>query len=246
MGKSKALKIGLLSALFPTVTTVLLASLIGFVIKKVGVMGNNQIQQKAENYAALAESAPKNATVFFGDSITELCSIEDIYAQYSKETGVPLCNRGISAECTSQMLARLDKSIIAIEPRNLVMLMGVNDLNKGISHNEITENIRKMIIRVKENCPETNIVLQAVYPTDTNRESFYENFQLKGRDSATIKELNIKLKKMAEEEQVKFVDVTNLLADETGNLRKDYTYDGLHPNAKGYLAIRDEIIKNLI
>lgn len=41
------------------------------------------------------------------------------------------------------------------------------------------------------------------------------------------------------------VIATALLSDENGNLRKDYTYDGLHPNVQGYLAVRDEIIKTL-
>ena len=105
---------------------------------------------------------------------------------------------------------------------------------------------KKIIIAVKKKIPQTNIVLQAVYPTDVNRDSFYERFQLNGRDSETIRSLNQKLKTMADEQDVIFLDVTHLLADENGNLRKDYTFDGLHPNVNGYLAVRDEIIKTLV
>lgn len=209
-------------------------------------MGNNQIQQKAENYAVLSNSAPQNSTVFFGDSITELCNIGDLYAQYTESTGVPVCNRGISAECTASMLERTESTIIPLQPRNLVMLMGVNDLNQGITQEEITENIRQIITLVKEKSPQTHIVLQAVYPTDSNRESLYERFQLNGRDSETIRSLNEKLAVMAQEEGVVFLDVTPILADENGNLKKEFTFDGLHPNSRGYLAIRDAIIAELV
>lgn len=51
---------------------------------------------------------------------------------------------------------------------------------------------------------------------------------------------------MAAEENVRFLDVTALLADENGNLRNDYTYDGLHPNVSGYLAVRDAIVAELV
>lgn len=239
-------KIGLLSALLPTLLLIVLISIAAVVINFVIHMGPNEIQRKAEHYAQLSEYTPKNATVFFGDSITELCRIDDIYGEYSVKSDVPLVNRGISAETTGQMLERIDESIISIKPRNLVMLMGVNDLNQGVTQEQITDNIRQMISIVKEKSPETNIVLQAVYPTDPNRDSVYEKFQLNGRHNDTIRELNEKLAAMAKEEKVQFVDVTELIADENGNLRKEYTFDGLHPNVSGYLAVRDAIIEKLV
>ena len=144
------------------------------------------------------------------------------------------------------MLERVEDSVIALKPRNVVMLMGVNDLSAGVPQEQITDNIRAMIQLIKEKSPETNIVLQAVYPTSGKRESLYENYQLGGRDSATVKALNEKLAAMAAEENVRFLDVTALLSDEDGNLRNDYTYDGLHPNVSGYLAVRDAIVAELV
>lgn len=246
MEKAQKLKVGFLSALVPTILVILLVTFIIVVVNYVSKMGPNEINRKAEYYSQLADYAPKNATVFFGDSITELCRTNDIYGEYSEKSGIQVLNRGISAETTDSMLARLDSSIIAIKPRNLVMLMGVNDLNKGTSQEQINDNIRSIIKRVKEKSPETNIVLEAVYPTDTDRKSAYERIQLKGRDSATIASLNKKLAEMAQKEDVRFLDVTDILADENGNLRKDYTFDGLHPNISGYLAVRDSIIAELI
>lgn len=238
-------KTALLGALVPTIIALLFLAVILVVYNYVAKMGPTEIERKTLHYAQLAPYAPENATVLLGDSITELCRSDDIYGEYSSATGVPVVNRGISGETSASMLARIEDSVIAINPRNLVMLMGVNDLNQGVSQEDITANIRNMIQQVKEASPATNIVLQAVYPTDSKRESFFERFQLQGRDSGTIKGLNDKLREMAEQEDVSFVDATDILADEEGNLRKDYTYDGLHLNVYGYLAVRDSIIEAL-
>lgn len=111
---------------------------------------------------------------------------------------------------------------------------------------QILYNIRSIIKLVQEKSPETNIVLQAVYPTGAERDSLYENFQLKGRDSSTVAELNQKLAVMAEAENVRFLDLTEILSDENGNLRAECTFDGLHPNTAGYLAVRDKIVSELV
>lgn len=239
-------KVGLLSALLPTIIMILLLAIIIFVYQQIAVMGNTERVRKADHYAQLAEITPKNATVFFGDSITELCVSEDIYAEYTANTGVPVINRGISAECTDEMLKRIETNIVPLSPRNLVMLMGTNDLSYGRDEEEILSNIRQMLKIMKEKCPKTNIVLQGIYPTDPERDSLYQRFQLRGRENARICEFNKKLAELATEEGAVFLDVTPLLADENGNLKKEYTYDGLHPNVQGYMAVRDEIIKALI
>ena len=94
MTVSEKLKIGILSALVPTVIAILLIAVIAAAVNFISEMGLGDIARKTEHYSQLAEYAPENATVFFGDSITELCSVEDIYAEYSKSSGSPVINRG--------------------------------------------------------------------------------------------------------------------------------------------------------
>lgn len=245
MNRKKAWKIGMLSALFPTVVAVLALAVLIFAFEYVSNNGLVEIERKTAYYAELAEYAPQNATVFFGDSITEICPLNDIYSDYVEQTGSPVVNRGISSETTASMLSRVDESVIALQPRNLVMLMGINDLNQGVAKEEIAGNIRSIIERVKEQSPQTNIVLQAVYPTDIERESFYEPLHIFA-DSSAVNALNELLVQVAEEQGVRYVDVTPILADADGFMRDDYTYDGVHPSASGFLAIRDSIIQALV
>ena len=241
MSAAQKWKYALLGAALPTVAVGVLLACAGVVVRFVSGMGPRDIARKTENYAALCEEAPEDSTVFFGDSITELCPVEELYADFSRETGSPILNRGISAETTDNMLARARETVALLYPRNVVLLMGTNDLNQGKTPDEIAENVRQIIRVLRAESPRTNVVLEAVYPTAAKRESAYENYQLRGRDNAAIRALNARLAAVAEAEGVRFLDLTALLADEEGNLRGDYTYDGLHPNMAGYFAVRDAV-----
>lgn len=239
ISRRKAIGIALIAFLIP----VLIISVVGIKIyQAVTLMGEEQMSGKTKNYHMLQDVTPKHATVFFGDSTTELCPLPDIYAPYVETQGIPVINRGISAEKTDTMVTRLD-DVLALEPRNLVLLMGINDYYADVPKEDIVENIQTIIQTTKQTQPETNIILQAIYPVNANmRTTALEKAQSNGDDNALIKEINQDLKTLAETEEITFLDVTSSLIDQEGNLDSAYTFDGLHPNANGYLAIRDQII----
>lgn len=243
MKKHKTLWVGMICAFVPILITIFL---ILFVFNQVGKMGENEILHKTQNYEQLSQDSLKETTVFFGDSITELCPVEDLYAAYTRKTGVPIINRGISAETTDSMLKRIEKTVLVMEPKNLVMLMGINDIAAKVDNQQIVNNIKQMITLTKQQSPKTHIILQAVYPINkTDRESLFDKFQLRDRDNQTIDELNEMLESLAKEEKITFLNVNSYLMDKNKELKKEYTFDGLHPNMQGYLAIRDAILEVL-
>ena len=243
MKKHKTLWVGMICAFVPILITIFL---ILFVFNQVGKMGENEILHKTQNYEQLSQDSLKETAVFFGDSITELCPVEDLYAAYTRKTGVPIINRGISAETTDSMLKRIEKTVLVMKPKNLVMLMGINDIAAKVDNQQIVNNIKQMITLTKQQSPKTHIILQAVYPINkTDRESLFDKFQLRDRDNHTIDELNEMLESLAKEEKITFLNVNSYLMDKNKELKKEYTFDGLHPNMQGYLAIRDAILNVL-
>ncbi|KXU45419.1 MAG: GDSL-type esterase/lipase family protein [Longibaculum muris] len=243
MKKHKTLWVGMICAFVPILITIFL---ILFVFNQVGKMGENEILHKTQNYEQLSQDSLKETTVFFGDSITELCPVEDLYATYTRKTGVPIINRGISAETTDSMLKRIEKTVLVMKPKNLVMLMGINDIAAKVDNQQIVNNIKQMITLTKQQSTKTHIILQAVYPINkTDRESLFDKFQLRDRDNQTIDELNEMLESLAKEEKITFLNVNSYLMDKNKELKKEYTFDGLHPNMQGYLAIRDAILEVL-
>lgn len=103
-----------------------------------------------------------------------------------------------------------------------------------------------MINMIKTKQPNINIIIQAVYPINiSNQDSFYNKRQLKNRDNQAIKELNRLIKELTNDKEITFLDVNDYLIDSNGELKKEFSEDGLHPNTKGYLAIKDKIIEEL-
>ena len=42
--------------------------------------------------------------------------------------------------------------------------------------------------------------------------------------------------------KVDYLDINTKLKDKKGRFEKDYTYDGLHPNIKGFVLMTPELI----
>ncbi|MBC7927925.1 MAG: capsular biosynthesis protein, partial [Bryobacteraceae bacterium] len=76
------------------------------------------------------------------------------------------------------------------------------------------------------------VVLASVMPV-----SDYFKPQTRNRPMEKIKALNEWIRAYAVKNDHIYVDYFSALTDESGLLKKDYTYDGLHPNSAGYDVI---------
>ncbi len=100
-------------------------------------------------------------TIFMGDSITEFWASTDP-AFFSSHNFV---NRGISGQTTSQMVLRLQQDVIALKPKRVVLLAGINDIaeNTGpIRLDNVVKNIQTMVELAKYHRIE--VVLCSVLP----------------------------------------------------------------------------------
>lgn len=126
---------------------------------------------KKENFLFLNENFCKNGqTVLLGDSITELFNSYELFFAFSQKYGQAVYNRGISGDTSDRLSERLKCNALNLEPRNLVLLIGTNDLGVGLPQEFIVENIRETLKMTRALCPNTNIVLQAVYPVNRHLE----------------------------------------------------------------------------
>ena len=140
------------------------------------------------------------------------------------------------------MKERLADTVLNIRPRNVVMLIGTNDIGQGVPEEEMLQNITDSVQIIRKQSPETNLILQAIYPVNENMETLYARVMVGKRTNAGIKSVNEKLKKVAADNGAVFLDLTEALSDETGNLKRNFTYDGLHPTAEGYAVITEKIL----
>lgn len=197
---------------------------------------------KQENYLFLNENYAKHGqTVLFGDSITEIFNSYELFYDFSQKSGQAVYNRGISGDTSDRLLWRLQSNALNIEPRNLVILIGTNDIGLGVSTEEIVRNIGEILRITAEACPNTNVVLQSVYPV--NKYMSFAAAQMVGkRKNKVIRALNEQLRALAVDSGVFYLDLTEKLSDKKGRLAKEFCYDGLHLNVHGFAAAAKTII----
>ncbi len=131
-------------------------------------------------------------------------------------------NQGISGDTSGGVLKRL-VAFSATRPDVIYVMVGINDLRKGISDQVILRNHRQIMRRLRQNHPKAEIIIQSILPT-----------HLPTISNSRIRHLNAQLAVIAKEEGANYQNIHSWFTDFEGNLRFDLTTDGLHLSPQGY------------
>jgi len=196
----------------------------------------NLKKYQEENAKLGAPAAGEKRVVFMGNSITEFWKVN----RPEFFSGRPYLNRGISGQTTPQMLVRFHQDVVALRPKVVVMLCGINDIagNTGPSTLEMIENnIQSMAEIARAN--KINVVLSSVLPA-------YDFPWKPGMEPAgKVIELNKWIRSYAEAHKLEYVDYFSAMKDERNGLPKHLADDGIHPNKAGY-AIMEPLVEKAI
>lgn len=191
----------------------------------------------AQENDSLLKAGTEVKVVFLGNSITQ--GWRDMRPQFFLEHG--FIGRGISGQTSSEMLVRMRADVLDLHPQIVVILAGTNDIarNNGyISHKHILGNIRSMCELSRANG------IQPVLCSLVPARAFYWNPQVMGA-AGQIKTMNALIRAYADANAIPYVDYWSPMAAADGGLREGLSYDGVHPNDKGY-AIMEPIILNAL
>jgi len=176
--------------------------------------------------ATLGAPAPgETRVVFMGNSIT------DAWAKSfpTMFPGKPYVGRGISGQTTPQMLVRFRQDVIALRPKVVVILAGINDIagNTGPSTQAmIADNLMSMTEIAKANG--IRVVLSSVLPA-------YDFPWRRGIGPAPkVVALNTWMKCYAAQAGVVYLDYYAKMVDARGGLSPEMASDGVHPTEAGY------------
>lgn len=189
------------------------------------------LKQEAEVAAA---EQPKRLTVLLGDSLS-LWFPSDLLPTERR-----WLNQGISGEGSAGLLGRLSL-FDQTRPETIFLMIGINDLIRGVADADILENQRQIIRYLLDVHPQTQLVVQSILPHSGDRATWQGRDRLKAIPNSHIRELNRQLAAIAAEEGVYYLDLHPLFTDAQGNLRTDLTTDGLHLSSQGYLVWRSAI-----
>lgn len=166
--------------------------------------------------------------LFLGDSITERYKLNDYFPDRY------VLNSGIGGDTTDDILKNLENRVYKYNPAVIFLMIGTNDVNQDIDSSCIFSNIKTIITEIQNELPETKIFVEPILPAG--------NQWADNRRNEKRIEINKLLQKEYNSSNVTYMDIYDEFVDsENGQLKSEYTADGLHLNDKAYKLISEKI-----
>lgn len=173
-----------------------------------------------------AEPNDTNEIIFLGDSHTA----NFLVSEFLHDTRIR--NRGINGNTITDVINRLDE-VTEGKPAKIFLEIGVNDITSGEPIDSIKKKYALLVEKIRISTPSAILYVQSVFPT---------SFPVHGKKEtalAGVKSLNQYLQELADEKQIKYINLFDSFSDGNG-LKKEYdSGDHLHLNGAGYLKWRD-------
>lgn len=105
-------------------------------------------------------------------------------------------------------------------------------------------NYEKILVQIKEKLPETQVYMMAYYPVKEDAplpKWEWGRTMFKNRNNTNIPIANEEVKKLADKFGYTYIDVNNGLTDVNGNLKEEYTIEGVHMYANAYRCVLENL-----
>jgi lysophospholipase L1-like esterase len=175
------------------------------------------------------ELSPSGGVVMLGDSITQGGRWHELLARSDA------FNRGIGGDTTAGVLARID-TIVAAQPQQIFLMIGVNDLNGGVETVDTIANYEQILDTFAQRLSDTEVIVQSVLPV---------NSSWRMANAAAVRELNEEIVRLAGERGLPYLDLYPAFADADGELRSELSNDGIHLLGPGYALWRGRLSEHL-
>lgn len=167
--------------------------------------------------SAPLRSSESLTVLMMGDSITEGFATDRLLK------GRTIINRGVSGDSTEECRARIVPEWFTKAPELLFLCIGTNDLVRDRTDEFIVDGIRSIIRKVREHAQPV-VYLTSLFPTRGNAP----------RPNERIRGLNTRIAAVAEELGCRYYDLHGYFADAAGDLKPEFTEDGLHLTEPAY------------
>jgi lysophospholipase L1-like esterase len=180
--------------------------------------------------------ALKKNVVLLGDSITEGFDVKKYFP------GKPVLNRGIGSDVIGMendplgegvrgVMSRLKVSVFDCCTTHVFMMIGINDLGDGRTPDEMLKGYRRLVEAIQRDAPGVTIHIESLLPTRARYAHHNPN----------VRTFNALLRQLAAEMRCPYMDLHALYADDKGELRAEFTRDGLHLKPDAYALWKREI-----
>ncbi len=166
------------------------------------------------------EPPPQNAVLFIGSSsIRGWRTVQRDFPEYD------VINRGFGGSTIADSIAYADKIVLPYKPSTIIFYAGENDLNAGLTPQQVAEDFREFVRIVHEELPETRIAFVSMKPSP-RRAALIEKQRI---GNELIREFASQTK------NVDYIDVFHPMLNSEGAARQElFSSDNLHLNEEGY------------
>ena len=132
---------------------------------------------------------------------------------------------GKDGNITEDICNRLEE-VMRLKPCKIFIMMGINDLcrTNPIPQEETISNYLAVLSGLNKNCPGIKIYVQSILPIRGDKKTTNDKIML----------LNEKIKEISNKAKATYINLFILFLDENGELKSEYTIDGLHLSEEGY------------
>lgn len=179
------------------------------------------------NAKVMPPVAGRPRVVFFGDSITDSWRLNEYFPDRD------FVNRGISGQISGELLGRMKADVIDLKPAAVLVLVGTNDLARGIPVETIQNNIWMIANLASANGIKP--LLASILPVSDYHKNVNPQFeQTTRRPPEKIRAINAWISGLCRQRGFTYVNYYDSLVDSSGFLKAELANDGLHPNSDGY------------
>ncbi len=184
--------------------------------------------------ANLAKQKPAtDRWVFTGSSSITKWKLDKSFPKYN------VLNHGFGGSQMSDVVKYFDRIVTPAKPQIVVLYSGDNDINAKKTPEQITDDTRKIVEKLKRDLPETRLVLIGVKPS-------IKRWSLRDKQIETNKQL-AKLIEDQKSPLYEFIDLGPALLDNEGQPDKAmFVEDGLHLSDTGYAKWVEKLLPVLL
>lgn len=162
---------------------------------------------------------PKKAILFVGSSSIRMWKVDKSFPKKD------VINRGFGGSEIADSIHFAPRIILKHKPRIIVLYAGDNDIARGKSPEQVSNDFKAFVQTIHEALPKTKIAFLAIKPS-IKRWNLVEK----------MKKANAMIVKQCEEnENLSYVDIFKPMLGEDGKPKSElFAKDGLHLNPQGY------------
>lgn len=211
-------------------------------LQVVNSMMESEKQGKVQRFRYLNPYVKKGQIVFAGSSLMEQFPIHEFLQDF--DLPYIIYNRGIGGYTTAEMLKVMDVCIYDLAPRAIFLNIGTNDLNgPEYTQEGLMERLEEILKGIRSHLPDAKLYLLAYYPINPEVEtSPFIKEVFRYRTNERIRAANEGVQSLAKAYNATYLDLNKNIQDANGNLKAEFTVEGMHMYANGYKAVLDQLL----